>query len=144
MGTFFQKLKSLFASAGSEVLSAAETAIAEARAFLGREASAAEAALLAQARKDVPGLTAELWAKVQTLALNVTEAAEKAATLATGDQKWTQALAQFVKTVETDGLDGVRLLFSTTVKETLLQEGAVIAKAGLTALATAAIGAAAA
>ncbi len=123
----------------SEVVKVVSPAVTDAKAFLGREVDLVEAAILFQARKDVPGLTAALWTAVKTEAIKVTEDAMKNSGLADGGAKWTAAVTQFVKTLETEGIAGIKMIFSTGVKESLLQEGYALANAGLSAIASTAL-----
>ena len=80
---------------------------------------------------ELPAVTSLIVSSLQDLLGQIVSSMEKA--YADDQMKWDTALKTMIQIVENDGVAGVKLFMSTTLKETLLQDAVSALKAGLLA-----------
>ncbi len=91
-------------------------------------------AVITELKLEAPAIEQSVVSALEDLVGQIVVSMEKL--YATGDLKFPNALSNLVNIIETKGVAGVKLILqSTTLKESLIQAGAVALKAGLLAVA---------
>jgi hypothetical protein len=115
----------------SEEIQWAEDEIRAAWDWAKSEVSLFSNGALTQLKLEVPAVTSLVARSLQDLLGQIVTSMEQAYT--DGQMKWDTGFKTMIQIVENDGVAGMKLLMSTTLKETLLQDVASALKAGLLA-----------
>ena len=102
--------------------------------WLHKKAVTFEDALVKQMHTEFALLEPEIYDAVRTMVGKAVADAEHAMTGAGGDAKYASVYAAVTHALEVDGVAGVKLLFSPTVKDALIHMSVLGLKAGVMAL----------